>query len=202
MSSRKPNPFSSPLKSLMMILNFKVLASQIGSQVNVTVRGGGLKLLQIQDNGTGIRKEDLVIVAERFSSSLLMINKYNRTHLQVHNQQVAGVRGPDKHRDLWVQGRGACLHQPCGASHHHHQDQKCSLWLQMHIQVGSSELVRRTESHRECSLCKIKPRDGKPSQQPSPLAANQGTTICVEDLFYNVTQVGRSFLRCGSGWKT
>ena len=31
-------------------------------------------------------------------------------------------------------------------------------------------------------------KDGKPTQQPSPLAANQGTTITVEDLFYNVTQ--------------
>jgi DNA mismatch repair protein MLH1 len=41
------------------------------SSVRVTVRGGGLEMLSVTDNGCGIAREDFPLVCERFATSKL-----------------------------------------------------------------------------------------------------------------------------------
>ena len=113
--------------------------------ITVTVRGGGLKMLQIQDNGTGIRKEDMNIVAERFTTSKL------REFSDLTNIATYGFRG----------------------------EALASISHVAHLTILTK--TRDSPCGYKCGY-----RDSVMETGPSPVAANQGTTITVEDLFYNI----------------
>ncbi|KAF5383218.1 hypothetical protein D9615_005029 [Tricholomella constricta] len=57
------------------------------TSIRVTIKDGGMKLLQIQDNGCGIRKIDLQILAERFTTSKLS------TFSDISHIKTYGFRG-------------------------------------------------------------------------------------------------------------
>ncbi|KAI0293990.1 hypothetical protein BC826DRAFT_1013643 [Russula brevipes] len=122
------------------------------TSIRVTVRDGGMKLLQIQDNGCGIKKSDLPILAHRFTTSKL--SKFSDlSHLTTY-----GFRGE-------------------------------ALASISHV----ANLTVVTKTKKESCAWKAIYVDGQmtPSQNgatvdPKPCAGNDGTTITVENLFYNV----------------
>ncbi|KAK8768613.1 hypothetical protein V5799_014920 [Amblyomma americanum] len=59
-----------PMNALKEMLENSIDAKS--TSIQVVAKCGGLKLLQIKDNGCGIRKEDLDIVCERFTTSKLV----------------------------------------------------------------------------------------------------------------------------------
>jgi DNA mismatch repair protein MLH1 len=121
--------------------------------ITITVNSGGLKLLQIQDNGTGIRKEDKDIVCVRFTTSKL--SKFE----DLTTIATYGFRG----------------------------EALSSISHVAHVKIQSK--TKNDAVGWQCSYLdgQVKPGSFK------HFARNQGTTITVEDLFYNTPQRKQAF---------
>ncbi|CAH0391636.1 unnamed protein product [Bemisia tabaci] len=115
------------------------------TNIQITLKAGGLKLLQIQDNGTGIRKEDLSIVCKRFTTSKLS------SFEDLNTIATFGFRGE-------------------------------ALASISHV----AHLTIITKTSLEPCAYKCTYEDGNLIGTPKMIAGNQGTTIIVEDLFYNI----------------
>ncbi|GAA5969281.1 hypothetical protein JCM3765_002311 [Sporobolomyces pararoseus] len=125
------------------------------TSIRVSVKEGGIKLLQIQDNGSGIRKEDLPILCERFTTSK--------------------IKAFDDLSSLGTYGfRGEAL---ASISHVAH--------LTITTKTRSDSCAWKA-AYSDGQLIPVK--SGSTVSAPVPTAGNDGTTIVVEDLFFNTPQ--------------
>lgn len=120
--------------------------------ITVTMRGGGLQLMQIQDNGHGIRREDLGIVCERFTTSKL------RTFDDLKKIDTFGFRG----------------------------EALASITHVAHVTITTKTANSQCAYKAKYSDGKIMPHKTGGKAEPQPCAGMVGTTITVEDLFYNM----------------
>ncbi|KAJ9113147.1 hypothetical protein QFC20_002039 [Naganishia adeliensis] len=130
------------------------------TSIKVTLKDGGLRMIQIQDNGSGIRKEDLPLLCERFATS--KIRKFE----DLQSLHTYGFRGEALASISYV-SRMSVLTKVKGES--------CG-WKAFYQDGHLAPAVH-----------------GGTSVEPKPSAANEGTLITAEDLFYNTPQRRKSF---------
>jgi DNA mismatch repair protein MLH1 len=121
------------------------------TSISVTCKSGGVKLLQVTDNGKGIRKEDLGIVCERHTTS--KISSFE----DLETVSTYGFRG-EALASISMVARVTIITKT--------QDSDCAY---------------RVEYQDSRPLAK-----GGGGAGPQACAGVKGTTIMVQDLFYNV----------------
>lgn len=133
------------------------------TSIRVTVKDGGMRLLQIQDNGCGIRKTDLPILAERFTTSKLS-SFSDLAHIATY-----GFRG----------------------------EALASISYVAHLMVVTKTKADACAWKAIYTDGALAPTKGATSAEPKATAGTDGTTITVENLFYN-TPTRLSALRSSS----
>ncbi|KAI0764880.1 DNA binding protein [Fomes fomentarius] len=121
------------------------------TSIKVTIKDGGMKLLQIQDNGCGIRKDDLPILAERFTTSKLS------TFSDLKRLTTYGFRGEALASISYVSNLTV-------------------------VTKTKADTCAWKASYGDGALT---PAKAGMTTEPKPCAGNDGTTITVENLFYN-----------------
>lgn len=116
------------------------------TQISIIVKEGGNKLLQIQDNGSGIERADMCLLCTRHATSKL------QQYEDLQSINTLGFRG----------------------------EALASISFVAHLTVTT---MTKTAPHG----FRVTYRDGEmDAAGPKPCASVQGTTLLVEDLFYNV----------------
>ena len=123
--------------------------------VTVTVKGSSA-LIQVQDNGTGIHPDDLLLVCKRFNTSKL------RQFEDLKNMTTYGFRGE-------------------------------ALSSITHV----AKVTITTQKPNQNYSVRASYKDGSLVSKPTKCAGIPGTTITVEDLFYNVPQRLRALKSAG-----
>lgn len=131
------------------------------TSISIICKAGGMDMMTIQDNGCGIRRDDLEIVCERFTTS--KIEKFE----DLKTISTFGFRG---------EALASVTHVSYVTIITKTSDEKCAY----------------KAKYFEGKLIPLKPGDDS-NTNPIPCAGNNGTTIVVEDLFFNLPSRKKSF---------